>query len=566
MGFWGYYCAGVKYCPKCASAYHGRSQFCRIDGEPLAEYSQDPLLGRQIGRYLIQKIIGRGAMGCVYRAMHTELGSEFAVKVLSGDLGADERTVSRFKREAQAASKIRSAHVASVLDFGTTQAGLCYIVMEYVAGRPLNTIIRNEGALPPVRVARIALGIASGLAEAHKLGFVHRDVKPSNVLVAVQDRREIPKLVDFGIVRDHNLGEATQLTQDGLVLGTPAYMAPEQWMGAAVGPPADLYALGIVIYEMMTGRKPFKVQDMSQLLEEHKNGMPPALPLSAGLEILTPSLMAKRVEDRPQSAQTVIEDLEDILSTLSSPSSFSMVMDANRSGADGTPHPSLRSARSTGNVPSSSFEVASLGAPLQTYHDGSSSRLDSSARGRAWMVISLSAAVIVGVAIAFVVLWRGQDSGQIPSVPVSVVDDQLDHESRLSTELSNLRLSTADIENDPVAAKALDNLRQAVRRNDAAAADAAVQSVLSLVKNPRIWAENLRYRLEGIDGLVAEAAQGPNGGNTRAKIEARYHRLYGLVMQAEASNDRRALALAARDIERFLQQLKRGVPSSSSPR
>ena len=161
----------------------------------------DPLIGHQLGRYHVVEKIGQGASGCVYRCRHSELDTDFAIKVLFGDLGSDETVVGRFKREAQTASKIRSPNVVSVIDFDTTPEGLTYLVMEYAEGHSLRSVIKKEGSLNPLRAARLMTQIARALAAAHRLGFVHRDVKPANIVVTQENGQEIGKLLDFGIVR-----------------------------------------------------------------------------------------------------------------------------------------------------------------------------------------------------------------------------------------------------------------------------------------------------------------------------------------------------------------------------
>ena len=526
----------MKYCPKCFSAYAGRTQFCDIDGERLVESEQDPLLGRQIGRYTVKEIIGRGSMGCVYRAVHDELKSEFAVKVLIGDLGADEMTVGRFKREAQAASQIRSNHVAAVVDFGTTPAGLSYLVMEHVPGRPLDEIILNEGPLAPPRVARLALGIATGLAAAHKLGFVHRDVKPSNVLVSVQGRREIPKLVDFGIVRNHTDREATQLTRDGKVLGTPAYMAPEQWQESAVGPSADLYALGIVICEMLTGHKPFRAQEIPQILTKHLHEPPPPLPPAGGLEYLAHALMAKRIEDRPQSARIVVEELEHIQAAMSG-SMSSESMSAIRPG-------SRVSSLAYGTVPPEM-------APLQTVHGGSMAELTPPRRRSASiMVLGL---ILLGTGLgAFALLTLSRDTDLVVVEGVPPRGTVADAEKRLQVELASLGMSPEQLEADPGGAAALGRFRKAVAREEGEEAEKAFRGVIEIAEDLRLSPDLLRHRLEQADPLVGRLADAL-GPEKRAELEERYYKHFRLISRAE---DRSELKVVARGIDRFLEELR----------
>ena len=478
-------------------------------------------------------------MGCVYRAVHDELKSEFAVKVLVGDLGADEMTVGRFKREAQAASQIRSNNVAAVVDFGTTPAGLSYLVMEHVPGKALDEIIINEGPLAVPRVTRLALGIATGLAAAHKLGFVHRDVKPSNVLVSVQGRREIPKLVDFGIVRNHADREATQLTRDGKVLGTPAYMAPEQWQESAVGPAADLYALGIVICEMLTGHKPFRAQEIPQILTKHLHEPPPPLPPSGGLEHLAHALMAKRVEDRPRSARAVVEQLEQIQGGISA----SMSTGTFGSTRPGTPTGGLVYGASSPEM-----------APLQTVHADRMSELSGTRRRpSSVMIIGL---ILLGAGIGAFALLGLSGIGEEPPIVVPLPRaNGSEEETRLWERVTQAGADRNEVETDPVAAEALGRFRSAVERGDLQSADDARRRVLDRVRLLALSPEVLRAKLNRSDPLVARLADAL-GGEARMQLQEEYYRYF---RQINDAGSRRELEIVSKDIDVFLDRLKKDV-------
>lgn len=306
----------MRVCPRCRSIYSTRTAFCGIDGERLNEQKVDPLIGRDLGRYTVSAKLGTGSTGCVYRAQHRELATDFAIKVLFGDLGSNETVVTRFKREAQAASRIRSPYVVSVTDFGTTDAGLVYLVMEYSPGRTLQDLMRDHGPMDPADVARVAGQIARGLDAAHALGFVHRDIKPANIVMVKEQDREVAKLLDFGIVRLTDEDEdTTKLTRDGLVVGTPAYMSPEQAQGLPITRAADLYSLGVVMFEMLEGRRPFKARSVAEMVVKHADTPPPPMHAHGGLELITMRLLAKSPTERFESASAVVDAIAELVFT-----------------------------------------------------------------------------------------------------------------------------------------------------------------------------------------------------------------------------------------------------------
>ena len=282
------------------------------DGTDLEDVARDPLVGQQLDRYTVEEQLGEGGMGCVYRARHTVLDREYAIKVLFADFADDGRFLARFRREAQSMSRVRHPHIVNVEDFGTSSQGLTFLVMELVQGRTLEQIIADEAPLPPVRAARLMQQVLEGLGAAHQGGFVHRDVKPANIMVATVDGEEQVKLLDFGAVSLRSLPTNERLTYVGHIIGTPTYMAPEQSQDPNVGPPADLYAVGVVLYEMLTGQPPFTGAGRAEVMVKHISAQPPAAPPSAGLERLVQWLMRKLPSERPQSAEEVIGFLTEL--------------------------------------------------------------------------------------------------------------------------------------------------------------------------------------------------------------------------------------------------------------
>ncbi len=226
------------------------------------------MLGRNLGKYKILEKIGGGGMGNVFLAEDTILDRKVALKLLAPSLAADTSFVERFLLEARSLARLDHPAIVRVFDADWADDQI-YLVMEYVPGGSLADIIKEEGALPPELVNRLLTQVAEGLDYAHSRGMVHRDIKPANILI---DQSGQAQITDFGLVKDAE----TSLTADGQRLGTPAYMAPEQIQGQTMGPAVDIYALGIVTYEMLTGRPPFQ-GTLSSVFEGHLLREPPPL-------------------------------------------------------------------------------------------------------------------------------------------------------------------------------------------------------------------------------------------------------------------------------------------------
>jgi hypothetical protein len=248
-----------KICPTCGTEYPADERFCPRDGSALkAQDGGTDLIGSIIAdRYLVLKKLGEGGMGRVYLAEHVKMGRKSAVKVMNPGTVTDADAISRFNREAANASRISHQHVAQVYDFGETADGLIYLAMEYVEGEALTDILARDGALPPERAGEIVRQVAEALSVAHDMGIVHRDLKPDNVMLAkFRDGSDCVKVVDFGIAKAAGV-EAQKVTKTGLVIGTPEYMSPEQIAGDPLDGRSDIYSLGLVAFNMLTGRLPF---------------------------------------------------------------------------------------------------------------------------------------------------------------------------------------------------------------------------------------------------------------------------------------------------------------------
>ena len=271
-----------------------------------------------IDRYEVLEKLGEGGMGVVYRGLHRGLDRPVAIKILHGVHRADPIAAGRFLREARTASRARHPRIVEVLDFGHLLDGRPYLVMELVAAPNLLQRIRT-GTPEPAAAVRIAQGIAEALAAAHAVGVVHRDVKPSNVFV---DDALAVKLADFGTAKLMSDGDV--LTRDGMIVGTPSYMSPEHIMGHDLDGRTDLYALGCLLFQLLSGNVPYRGGDLRALLAMHLNAevptvTSPAGPLPAPLVSLVRSMMAKDAGHRPASAAEVAIALRDLAATLPSP-------------------------------------------------------------------------------------------------------------------------------------------------------------------------------------------------------------------------------------------------------
>ncbi len=322
----------------------------------------DALIGTVLaGRYRIEQLLGSGGMGAVYRAEHVHMRKAVAVKVLHREMMAFPEVVARFEREAVAAGRIDHPHVVSASDFGQLEDGSSYLALEFVEGKSLAKIVDTEGALAPDRALRITRQIAEALQAAHGVGIVHRDLKPENVMLVVKDTDpDFVKVLDFGIAKVKVEGNTEQqaLTQLGTVFGTPEYMSPEQARGEVVDARADLYTVGVILYEMLSGVSPFKDQDLVVVLTRHLTAEPPPLP--AGLDPAVVDLVMLLLKKSPaERVQTAVELMEHVDSIIGPPGSI---------GFAGTPMsaPVSRLARPEAPKSSENLDVTAV-APAEGF-------------------------------------------------------------------------------------------------------------------------------------------------------------------------------------------------------
>jgi serine/threonine protein kinase len=295
-----------RACPSCLSIYSSNEEFCVLDGTRLVA---DNLAHRTIGRYRIIEHLGSGTMGAVFRAHDPERHTDVALKVLKDDPSAKVPRKRRFIREARIARDLHHPNIVSVYD-SSSDGHVMFIAMELLRGVTLERVLAKETTLSVQRSAHIASQIARGLFAAHGLGFVHRDLKPANVMLMAGPAADFVKILDFGVAGAHDDAlELTRLTADGATVGSPAYMAPEQIASASVGPEADLYALGVMLYEMLSGSVPF-TGSVTEVVLKRLSEPPKPLPDLGGIEKLVARLLERAPENRPRNAEEVARELD----------------------------------------------------------------------------------------------------------------------------------------------------------------------------------------------------------------------------------------------------------------
>jgi serine/threonine-protein kinase len=421
----------------------------------------DNLLG---GRYRLVRQVAQGGMATVWEGYDTVLARAVAIKVLHAHLATDRLFLERFRREAIAAARLSHPNVVATFDAGSAADGGAFIVMELVRGITLRQFLTERGQLPPPLAVGIALQIADALAHAHAAGLIHRDIKPANVLVCDTDASGVPrvKVTDFGIAKAAE-GLGLDLTRTGTVLGTPKYLSPEQIEGREPDARADLYSLGVVLFEMLAGRAPFTGPTDMATAVQHLNSPPPRLSgvcpgVSPELDRLVASLLAKRPEDRPGSAAAVYRALR--------------AVDSGAATVDTTtpaPPRATTGPVSPVTAPASAVDPVlgatgpggwGRGAPTAVLPDGRRNdrtltpavpvrppRRRPNWPGR--VVAALAAVALVVVAVVGVVLSRGSSSGHHPggstpaaaATPTSIKDVSVFHLERDADDAAGVRAS-----------------------------------------------------------------------------------------------------------------------------
>ncbi len=441
----------------------------------------DPLIGTRLdGRYRIERVVGTGGMAKVYLATDETLGRQVAIKLLGSRYAHDNAFVERFMREASAAAKLNHPNIVQVYDRGEA-ADSYYIVMEYVDGTTLKDVIRSRGALPEQEAIHYGEQALNALRFAHRNGIVHRDVKPHNMMVDGEGRL---KIADFGIAR---AGSDAGLTEVGSIVGTAQYLSPEQARGLTVSASSDLYSLGVVLFEMSTGRVPYDGESPVNVALRHVNDPIPSPrsfnpAVSRSLEAIVVRSMQKDPAARYATADEMLADLHGVSTGHVSEQTTSVLVGAAAGAAPTTIQPAVQPV-----LPAIPMDASSSYAEASAYSPHDATPEDEPKRSRAWLWIVLLLLVLAGGAAAFLLTGTSDTKSQQIDVPSVIGMKQQDAETKI--EDAGLRVGKVTFATDKDAAKG-DVLEQGpeagTQVDENAKIDLVVSSGPELTSMPRV--------------------------------------------------------------------------------
>lgn len=335
-------------CPACNTRYEEGGAFCARDGTPLMRDPQagkSDLVGQILAdRYRVVRLVGEGGMGQVYEAQHVNINKRFAVKLLRPEIVSNAEAVQRFRQEAWSASSIGHENIIEIEDFATLPSGAVYLAMEFLVGQSLAERMREQPPLTFAEALDIVLQVGSGLGAAHDKSIIHRDMKPENIFLAEKHGRSIVKILDFGIAKVSGADGNKSLTRTGTIFGTPHYMSPEQALGKPLDHRSDIYSVGVIMYELFTGKVPFEAESFMGILTKHITSTPrppremaPERDIPPEIEAVIMHAMAKEPDDRYQSLAEFVSDVAAIAAVsapeLLQPRTGSAVRQVHASGA-----------------------------------------------------------------------------------------------------------------------------------------------------------------------------------------------------------------------------------------
>ena len=408
----------MKYfCPKCDERFDANVGPCPQDRTLLLPYDDsDPLVGTQVdGRYEIRKKLGAGGMGSVYLAFQSQIERPVCLKLLHRDMLADTTVVKRFLLEAKAASRLTNPHTITIHDFGTTQEGAPYIAMEYLAGQSLREKLDDVKTMSVADAARVMDQVAESLAEAHEEGIVHRDLKPDNVfLTKRREDDEFVKVLDFGIAQATALA-GTKMTRTGMIQGTAAYLSPEVVLGDEADERMDVYALGIMFYEMLAGDAPYTGQTPMQVLMAHVRDEPasirsvnPKADVPRAIHTFIWRCIAKDQDLRPRNAAAFRQGLAEALEAdLTEPEPVKPIITTGKGFR--VEAEDLRALQD--NEPLRTAVVPAQGGGEAVYDGAPSLVLHTTTGPWPWIIVGLIVVLVASVTTLWIVMNAGGDRG-----------------------------------------------------------------------------------------------------------------------------------------------------------